>query len=231
MISEARKDHVAFCKMSPKERALVGKVEGSLRLANNRESLGGTNQSLTYSGENYWPRSVKSQCHLQGVDTVVGFTPSENTCRIETLQSLERPLRAGKNYKEWLMLLRRLNYDLRVLVHELGTMPDYLRTYRSLGDLPSNTLRDDPLFVADLSGLLRESRIEQVQDNHRQGDKLGKRKERSQSRPKDDKKPDTTRVALGGDKKGESTMRPLCKDFVKPEGCRFVRSCIFLSSK
>ena len=288
VISEARKDHVAFCKMSPKERALVGgKSKEVFALPTTVSPLEGQNRADLLR-EELLPRTVKSQRHLQGVDTVVGilkvvireFMPSEHTCRIETLQSLERPLRAGKNYKECLLSLRRFNYDLRVLVHELGTAPDYLRMYRSLGDLPSNILRDDPLFAADLSGLLHESRIEQVQDkeafdiyvegleklfhagslkeeeksrkgyrnpevhaadgkkprqefkkkdsdNRRQGEKLGKRKERSQSRPRDDKRPDRAREAPGGDKKGESSLRPLCKDFVKPEGCRFGRSCKF----
>ena len=39
--------------------------------------------------------------------------------------------------------------------------------------------------------------------------------------------PDRAREAPRGDKKGESSLRPLCKDFVKPEGCRFGRSCKF----
>ena len=56
------------------------------------------------------PKAVKSALHLQGIDTVLGilkiifreYMPSESTCRLETLQALERPVKAGRNYKECL---------------------------------------------------------------------------------------------------------------------------------
>ena len=79
-------------------------------------------------------------------------------------QALERPVKAGRNYKECLTALRRFNYDLRVLVRELGATPDYLGMYQSLRDVPTNVLREDPLFASDLSAVLQDSGIELVQN-------------------------------------------------------------------
>ena len=90
--------------------------------------------------------------------------PSESTCRLETLQALERPVKAGRNYRDCLTARRRFNYDLRVLVRELGATPDYLRMYQSLRDLPTNVLREDPLCASDLSAVLQDSGIELVQN-------------------------------------------------------------------
>ena len=172
IISEARADHVQFCRLGARERALLhGQSRETFALLTAVSALEGQVRADLIRGD-LLPKAVKNALHLQGIDTVLGilkiifreYMPSESTCRLETLQALERPVKAGRNYKECLTALRRFNYDLRVLVRELGATPDYLRMYQSLRDLPTNVLREDPLFASDLSAVLQDSGIELVQN-------------------------------------------------------------------
>ena len=154
IISEPRADHVQFCRLGARERALLhGQSRETFALPTTVSPLEGQVRADLIRGD-LLPKAVKSALHLQGIDTVLGilkiifreYMPSESTCRLETLQALERPVKAGRNYKECLTALRRFNYDLRVLVRELGATPDYLRMYQSLRDLPTNVLRERPPF-------------------------------------------------------------------------------------
>ena len=172
IISEARADHVQFCRLGARERALLhGQSRETFALPTAVSALEGQVRADLIRGD-LRPKAVKNALHLQGIDTVLGilkiifreYMPSESTCRLETLHPLERPVKAGRNYKECLTALRRFNYDLRVLVRELGATPDYLRMYQSLRDLPTNLLREDPLFASDLSAVLQDSGIELVQN-------------------------------------------------------------------
>ena len=172
IISEARADHVQFCRLGARERALLrGQLRETFALPTAVSALEGQVRADLIHGD-LLPKAVKNALHLQGIDTVLGilkiifreYMPSESTCRLETLQALERPVKAGRNYKECLTALRRFNYDLRVLVRELGATPDYLRMYQSLRDLPTNVLQEDPLFASDLSAVLQDSGIELVQN-------------------------------------------------------------------
>ena len=161
-----------FVVLGQRERALLhGQSRETFALPTAISALEGQVRADLIRGD-LLPKAVKSALHLQGIDTVLGilkiifreYMPSESTCRLETLQALERPIKAGRNYKECLTALRRFNYDLRVLVRELGATPDYLRMYQSLRDLPTNVLREDPLFASDLSAVLQDSGIELVQN-------------------------------------------------------------------
>ena len=172
IISEARADHVQFCRLGARERALLhGQSRETFALPTAVSPLEGQVRADLIRGD-LLPKAVKNALHLQGIDTVLGilkiifreYMPSESTCRLETLQALERPVKAGRTYKECLTALRRFNYDLRVLVRELRATPDYLRMYQSLRDLPTNVLKEDPLFASDLSAVLTDSGIELVQN-------------------------------------------------------------------
>ena len=167
VISEARADHVQFCRLGTRERALLhGQSCETFALPTAVSALEGQARADLIRGD-LLPKAVKNALHLQGIDTVLGILkiiirenmPSESTCRLETLQALERPVKAGRNYKECLTALRRFNYDLRVLVRELGATPDYLRS-----GFANERAQRGSLFASDLSAVLQDSGIELVQN-------------------------------------------------------------------
>ena len=105
IISEARADHVQFCRLGARERALLhGQSRETFALPTAVSPLEGQVRADLIRGD-LLPKAVKNALHLQGIDTVLGilkiifreYMPSESTCRLETLQALEPSSQSRSN--------------------------------------------------------------------------------------------------------------------------------------
>ena len=92
--------------------------------------------------------------------TFQAFLPSEPTsARVDGLNTVETPLKAGRNFAEALTTLRTWRQQVVTVVTDLKANPEPLKLFNSLKILISNLTSSDNAFATEVSQIYRSTQI------------------------------------------------------------------------
>ncbi len=164
VVSGAKRAYTAWSQLTPMERALRGGTASRILGIALPLEVPLLEKVLRAELLKVLPEHVKREITLRRIVVsidMVSYTmqtllPSESHVRVQTLDVLEREMRAVRTFREANEQLRQWNYKYRVAQETFGVTPEPHRAYMSVKSMLNTLITSNMEFGMDWTSIVRE---------------------------------------------------------------------------